>query len=183
MNDFNNLDVESRIELDKYQLREYQCEMYDAIENKGYKKGLFIWPRRCLSGDTHILMSDLSYKLLRDVRPGDIVLSYTGIKFVPDVVKNAWSPGVKQAKVFKPRTGLPITSSLDHQFLTYHEKHATYLWKKLGIINDTTKYVVPQNIGITSSFIQFKVELRGPSLDFDVKSLIINPEAQQKGKK
>lgn len=56
-------------------------------------------------------------------------------------------------------------------------------WKKLGIINDTSKYAVPQNIGITSSFVQFKVELRGPATDFDVKSLIINPEAQQKGKK
>lgn len=56
-------------------------------------------------------------------------------------------------------------------------------WKKLGIINDTSKYAVPQNIGITSSFIQFKVELRGPATDFDVKSLIINPEKQQKAKK
>ncbi len=56
-------------------------------------------------------------------------------------------------------------------------------WKKLGIINSTTKYSVPQNIGITSSFIQLKVELRGPATDFDVKSLIINPETQQKTKK
>lgn len=56
-------------------------------------------------------------------------------------------------------------------------------WKKLGIINDTSKYAVPQNIGITSSFIQFKVELRGPATDFDVKSLIINPDMQQKAKK
>lgn len=27
-------------------LREYQTDLFDAIENKGYKRGLFIWPRR-----------------------------------------------------------------------------------------------------------------------------------------
>ena len=56
-------------------------------------------------------------------------------------------------------------------------------WKKLGVINDTSKYTVPLNIGISSSFIQFKIELRGPATDFDIKSLIINPETQTKHKK
>ena len=56
-------------------------------------------------------------------------------------------------------------------------------WKKLGVINDTSKYTVPLNIGITSSFVQFKVELRGPATDFDIKSLIINKETQTKSKK
>ena len=51
------------------------------------------------------------------------------------------------------------------------------------MINDTSKYTVPLNIGITSSFVQFKVELRGPATDFDIKSLIINKETQTKSKK
>lgn len=56
-------------------------------------------------------------------------------------------------------------------------------WKKIGVINDTSKYSVPLNIGITSSFIQFKIELRGPATDFDIKNLVVNGEAQIKNKK
>lgn len=44
-------------------------------------------------------------------------------------------------------------------------------WKKLAVIDDNTKYFVPVNIGIQSSFIQFKIELRGPSTDYNVKEL------------
>jgi len=45
-------------------------------------------------------------------------------------------------------------------------------WKKLAVIDNTTKYFTPSNVGISSSFIQFKVELRGPSTDFNIQSLI-----------
>jgi hypothetical protein len=56
-------------------------------------------------------------------------------------------------------------------------------WKKLGVINDTSKYFVPQNIGISSSFIQFKVEIRGPATDFDIKNLVVNTKPQTYNKK
>lgn len=56
-------------------------------------------------------------------------------------------------------------------------------WKKLGVITDTTKYVIPLNTGITSSFTQFKVELRGLPRDFEIKSLNINSQKQTSGKK
>jgi hypothetical protein len=51
-------------------------------------------------------------------------------------------------------------------------------WKKCGVIDDNTKYAVPLNIGITSSFIQLKVELRGPATDFNIKSLIAYTKKQ-----
>lgn len=41
-----NLNVESRITLNKFQLRDYQEELWDAIENQGYRKLLAILPRR-----------------------------------------------------------------------------------------------------------------------------------------
>jgi phage terminase large subunit len=40
------LDVESSIILDKFQLRPYQAPIWDAIENKGYKKVIVVLPRR-----------------------------------------------------------------------------------------------------------------------------------------
>lgn len=40
------MNTEERILLDKFQLRPYQEEIWDAIENKGYRKVLAIMPRR-----------------------------------------------------------------------------------------------------------------------------------------
>ncbi len=47
-------------------------------------------------------------------------------------------------------------------------------WKKLGSITSLLIYEANLNIGIPSSFIQFKVELRGPFREMDVSDLIIN---------
>jgi len=38
--------VEDRLILDEFELRDYQETLYDAIENHGYRKILAIWPRR-----------------------------------------------------------------------------------------------------------------------------------------
>ena len=53
-------------------------------------------------------------------------------------------------------------------------------WKKLGVIDSATKYFVPTNIGISSSFVQFKIEMRGPANDFDIKSLTVSSKKQVK---
>jgi len=42
----NDINVETRIRLDKFVPRDYQLPILDAIENKGYKKVLAILPRR-----------------------------------------------------------------------------------------------------------------------------------------
>lgn len=47
-------------------------------------------------------------------------------------------------------------------------------WKKLGTITDTTLYEANLPIGIDSSFIQFKVEMRGPAREIEVSDLIVN---------
>lgn len=44
-------------------------------------------------------------------------------------------------------------------------------WKKIGVIDSNTKYFAPLNIGIQSSFIQFKIELRGPATDYNIKQV------------
>jgi len=41
------VDVESKIILDRFELRWYQEALFDAVENKGYRKVLAIMPRRC----------------------------------------------------------------------------------------------------------------------------------------
>jgi hypothetical protein len=56
-------------------------------------------------------------------------------------------------------------------------------WKKLGIINNNTKYVAPLNIGITSSFLQLKIEIRGTFSEMELSSLILNSNINSKSKK
>jgi len=38
--------VETQIKLDRFKPRSYQLPLFDAVENKGYKRVLLIWPRR-----------------------------------------------------------------------------------------------------------------------------------------
>lgn len=40
------MNLTTKIHLNKFKLRPYQLPFYDAIENKGYKRALLIWPRR-----------------------------------------------------------------------------------------------------------------------------------------
>src|ERR1700677_2949071 len=42
----DNINVETRIKLDQFKPRPFQLPLFDAIENKGYKRVLCIWPRR-----------------------------------------------------------------------------------------------------------------------------------------
>jgi hypothetical protein len=44
--DLLNLGLENRIYLNRFTPREYQRPIFDAIENKGYKRVVAIWPRR-----------------------------------------------------------------------------------------------------------------------------------------
>lgn len=46
-------------------------------------------------------------------------------------------------------------------------------WKKLGVITDMTKTYQKLNVGIDSSFIQFKVELRGPTRLMSISDLVV----------
>lgn len=46
-------------------------------------------------------------------------------------------------------------------------------WKKLGVISDNAKYEAKLNIGIDSSFLQLKIELRGPSAEMELSDLIL----------
>ena len=56
-------------------------------------------------------------------------------------------------------------------------------WQKLGIISDANVYEAPLNIGIKSSEVQFKVEMRGPASEMSLSDLIINSDVSVHNKK
>lgn len=51
-------------------------------------------------------------------------------------------------------------------------------WKKLAVIDNNTKYFAPASIGIHSTHIQFKVELRGANMDYYMTDLIAQVRKQ-----
>lgn len=104
------------IVLDTFIPRDYQIPPFNALEKKGYKRIILIWARRCLSGNTHILKPDGSFVLLKDINPGDEILSWDGIQFVPDIVKNKWTTNLKKTYKTKSYSFLPIITSKDHRF-------------------------------------------------------------------
>jgi len=108
--------MEKVIELDKFTPRDYQNCLFDALEEQEYKRILAIWPRRCLSGDSRILMADGSEKLLRKIKVGDKITSWNGCMFEDDVVVNVWKTGIKDTKIVKGHGLRPITTSADHRF-------------------------------------------------------------------
>jgi len=71
-----NASIETNMLLAKFKPRPYQEVVIDAIENKGYKKVLLNWHRRCLSGNTHIVLSNVSFKFLKNINIGDEILSW-----------------------------------------------------------------------------------------------------------
>lgn len=57
-------------------------------------------------------------------------------------------------------------------------------WKKIGVISTNTKYEDNVNVkGITSSFVQLKVEVRGSPPEMELSSMILNSEVNVRNKK
>lgn len=108
--------LEITIQLDQFEPRPYQKPIFDAFLNKGYKKLMCIWPRRCLHGETHITMADGSFKFLKDIKIGDSILSWTGSSFKSDIVKNAWKTEPKKTLTINAKAWPSIITSEDHLF-------------------------------------------------------------------
>jgi hypothetical protein len=128
--------VETQIRLNKFKPRNYQVAVLDALENKSYKKILAIWPRRCLSGQSHILMANGSYKLLKDIVCGDKIVSWNGWEIVPDKVVNIWKTETKKTKIISSGGYLPLIASYDHLFATTNQNRETtpVRWEKASEI-------------------------------------------------
>ena len=125
------MNVETQIKLNKFKPRSYQLPIIDALENKGYRRILAIMPRRCLSGRTHIIMADGSYKELRFIQEGDRILSWDGERFVEDRVKSVWATGLKKTKALRSTINPTLISSYDHKFAIIDSKINDIEWSHL----------------------------------------------------
>jgi hypothetical protein len=122
--------LELTIKLDEFKPRDYQKPLFDAFINKGYKKLMCIWPRRCLHGDTHITLSDGSFKFLKDIKAGDSILSWNGSGFEPDIVINVWKTEPKETVQVKGWNLPVLICSKDHRFATVFLNRDRVRWRE-----------------------------------------------------
>ena len=125
--------------LKKFVPRSYQWPIIDAIEKDEFKRVLVLWPRRCISGESRILLSNGSWKLLKDIQINDKIVSLNTNTntFEEDRVINIWNTGIKKAKkVTSLESYISLITSEDHVFATttcgYKIK-----WKKLKDISNS----------------------------------------------
>lgn len=71
----------------------------------------------CMVGDTRVLLADNTEKLLRDVRPGDVVASYNGSKLVPAKVLNWANQGLDRIYTIKTTSGRILRANWKHPLL------------------------------------------------------------------
>ena len=123
---------------------QYTNHPYYKDEISNYKEGGDIdtfWQYNCLTGDTKVLLGDLSWKDLADVKIGDTVFAFDeklqrGCDFKHAKVTNRASMGVKKViKVFLSN-GEIIRGTEDHQIvrrkLMNDGRHAGVEWTTLG---------------------------------------------------
>ena len=110
------MNLKTKIHLNKFKPRKYQLPIIKALEVDNYRKLLCILPRRCLSQDTDIIMHNGSIKKIKDISPGDKILSFDGKKVVIDTVINKWETGFKETIKVRAASYLPIITSQDHKF-------------------------------------------------------------------
>jgi len=122
--------IETKIKLNKFIPRSYQVPVVRAIEEEGYRRALLCWSRRCLAGDTDILMANGSTKSLKDVAVGDKILSWNGRHFEVDKVKNKWNAGKKETVTLCSQGYLSITCSLNHKFATVSQGSSVVTWRE-----------------------------------------------------
>lgn len=86
------------------------------MEEHKNEKGII----HCIHGDSKVTMASGRQKALRDVRPGEYVLSYDekSKMFEAQEVTNFWNRGTKPTLTLNLEDGKTITCTPDHKFLT-----------------------------------------------------------------
>ena len=76
--------------------------------------------RRCLTGNTPVLMDDGTWKRIDEIKAGDIVSARhtTNNKLVPRTVIDQWSTGEQEVYKITLSNGREIEATSNHQFLT-----------------------------------------------------------------
>jgi len=104
-------------------------EWYTSGPRQRLQPGASIILVMCMTGDTPVLMADGVEKPLRDVRPGDIVVTYDKGRLSTAKINNWQSSGVDSVFKVLTQSGRTLRANERHPFLVKEE--GTVKWVKL----------------------------------------------------
>lgn len=92
------------------------------------------WGRRCVTGDAKILMSDMSYRFITDVKPGDEVVAFTESNPVKRKITKFFENGKRDIYRVRLANGLTLDCTDNHPFLVvdYNFGMPTYNWVSIS---------------------------------------------------
>jgi hypothetical protein len=109
----------------------------DVIQNtREYQNIVLQWGRRCLVGDTNILLSDGKTKKIKDIQTGDQVLSYDSSKDIwssydkilqPALVSHTFNNSIQDVYKITLSSGFSIECTSNHPILTQSNNKLQYL--------------------------------------------------------
>lgn len=97
------------------------CEHAEAAYRREIRRMVVnVPPRSCLHEDTEILMDDLSIKKIKDVQPGDKVLSFDidTLEHKPGLVSENADNGIQETYEIILENGLSVIATDNHRFYT-----------------------------------------------------------------
>lgn len=106
----------------------HQVPLFEALEEKGFKRIISVMHRRCISGESHIIMADGSYKLLKNLVAGEKILSWDGTSFVPDTIKDVWKTEEKETVKITSMLERELICSKDHKVAYMHSGYPVVKW-------------------------------------------------------
>jgi len=123
--------VKSREAAESETMREKLWNWFLVDLRTRLKPGAWIIVIMCMTGDTPVRMADGAEKPLRDVRPGDMVLSYDRERrdFVCNRVLNWCSQGIDHVYEIKTIYGSSVRANERHPFLV--EREGVLEWVKV----------------------------------------------------
>lgn len=99
----------------KYEPRIYQL-LFLRVSTKSTRLALR-WGRRCMTGDTPILLSNGMWKRLEDIIPGDKVVSFENNDFAENEVTDFYNNGKQEVYKVSLSNGLDLTVTGNHPLL------------------------------------------------------------------
>ena len=133
----------------------------------------------CMVGSTRVLMADGTERLLKDIKPGDTVASYSDGNIVPSLVSNWINQGSDLTYEIATSSGKLARANERHPFLVLRENGKTE-WVRLKNLRTGDQIVTVEKIGANGK--AFTAQLRNADSQQNVKDfatrIIANGDAR-----
>lgn len=121
--------VKGREQADSELERQTTLNAYEDDAKSRLLPGAWVIIIMCMTGDTPVLMADGTEKLLRDIRPGDLVTSYDEGKMVAARVLNWKNQGRDDVFAIETESGKILRANARHPFLV--ERNGERSWVRV----------------------------------------------------